>query len=126
MGELATYDLAATRECEDDTPRRIILERLLPLASHIYIRCWKSYKKLRNQDPTPEPEAFSGRTLHVLVTAVEGIIVAFCLAGSMALLSIIDSMGNRIITSFFLSLAFPYAAVSLSAEARGMFILQAG
>ncbi|KAF2797880.1 hypothetical protein K505DRAFT_333921 [Melanomma pulvis-pyrius CBS 109.77] len=126
QGEPVPMGLAPTRGYETDLLRHIILETLLiPFHSYIYIPCWKIWSKILNRDPGPEPEALSGRTLEIVVTAVECMISVLFLAGPVVLLYNLPHMRDRVIAGSFFSLTFPLILVFLSKEARGIFILNA-
>jgi hypothetical protein len=125
-GEAVPASLAALRDCEDDLLRAFILARLVrPLSSYIYVPYSRFCNRFLHRDLGASPQGVDDGALGVIVTAVEHTIFVLCLAGSVALLSSLVSMRNRIIATSCISLAFPYIATFLSKEAKGLFTLNA-
>jgi hypothetical protein len=127
QGDPVSQNLCAVRGCEDDFFRRLILNNLLvPINEHIYKPCEKLYYALFSRVQEEEARGLGGRTLEIIVSALECVVSVSCIAGSVTLLYNLPSMKDRIIATTFLSLVFPYAIVFLSKEARSMFPLTAG
>jgi hypothetical protein len=125
-GEAVPPNLAALRDCEEDFLRTFILARLVqPLISYIYVPYSRFCNRFLHRDLGAGPQGVDDGVLGVIVTAVEHSIFVLCLAGSVALLSSLVSMRDRIIATSFFSLAIPYIATFLSKEAKGLFTLNA-
>jgi hypothetical protein len=123
-GEAVPPNLAALRDCEEDFLRTFILGRLVrPLSSYIYVPYSRFCNKFLHRDLGARPQGVDDGVLGVIVTAVEHTMFVLWLAGSVALLSSLVSMRDRIIATSFISLAFPYITTFLSKEAKGLLTL---
>ncbi|KAF2869492.1 hypothetical protein BDV95DRAFT_102237 [Massariosphaeria phaeospora] len=124
-GDPVSDNFASLRDCPDDIFRRLILDRLLhPFNQHIVVRCLRYYNKLLSRS-VQEPRGLAGQTLDNMVHALECLVAALSLSGSVILLYNISSMRDRLIAATFLSLAFLYPITFLSREATRVFALTA-
>ncbi|ORY19456.1 hypothetical protein BCR34DRAFT_595422 [Clohesyomyces aquaticus] len=126
-GEAIPSDLTASRGVEDDIFRHLIIHKLLePFGTRVLTPIQQFGDKILKRETTEQPQGIRGRTLDIMVNALECLLSVIWFAGSVILVYNQHSMKNRIMASTFSALAFPVCLVFLSREAVRICTLTAG